>query len=341
MSANDDLIESLISRALSVTRYSAGISKEQLKKLSEMQKTILQLLPLVTNEQNLKKRLAQIKEIQSLIDDTYKEVSSSVESSLSDFAASESIAFSKYVNAAIGVELAKPIIAKERLDEIARNQLIVGNPAEDWWKQQSKHTQDEFKRVVRMGLANAETNQEISSRVKDVLFTSRRNADSLVRTATQSVAIGARDASAQANAVLFSGKQSLATLDSRTTFLCASYDHALYTLDNKPLPPKNLPYLDCPRHFRCRSLFTYVLKSWKDIGLAKDDITIGMRASMDGLVSEKTDFNAFLASKPASWQKQYLGAGRYELYRDGKITLSDLVDGNGRELTLRELDALD
>lgn len=337
MSANDDLADALISRAIALSRYGAGVSKDVLKQLVEMQKTILRLLPLVTDEVNLRKQAAQIAEIQKIIDDTYKSVADTHQAEMTDLVIAEQASFVKSVNAAITVELAKSTIAKERAAEIAKNALIVGNPAEDWWKQQSKQTQDEFKRVVRLGLSNTETNEQISKRVREAIGVSKRNADSLVRTSTQAVAINARDASAQANAKLFSGKQSLAVLDSRTTLLCASYDHALYTLDNKPLPPKKLPYLSCPRHFRCRSMFTFVLKDWKEIGLDKNDITEGMRSSIDGLVSAKVDFNQFLAGKSKEWQKAYLGEGRYELYSKGKITLSDLIDGNGRELTLKEL----
>ena len=36
-------------------------------------------------------------------------------------------------------------------------------------------------------------------------------------------------------------------------------------------------------------------------------------------------------------QMEILGRGRFQLYKDKKITLKELLDQNGRELTLKEL----
>ena len=48
----------------------------------------------------------------------------------------------------------------------------------------------------------------------------------------------------------------------------------------------------------------------------------------------------WLKSKPKAYVDDLLGPGRAKLFLDGKITLSQLVSGSGRELTLEELKAL-
>ena len=63
----------------------------------------------------------------------------------------------------------------------------------------------------------------------------------------------------------------------------------------------------------------------------------GQRASMDGPVDRKTTFADFLERKGKAFQDDVLGPGRADLWRDGKITLQDLISGTGRPLTLAQL----
>ena len=58
---------------------------------------------------------------------------------------------------------------------------------------------------------------------------------------------------------------------------------------------------------------------------------------MDGQVAADLTFADFLKGKPASFADEMLGKGRAELWRDGKITLSKLLDQKGNPLTLAEL----
>jgi SPP1 gp7 family putative phage head morphogenesis protein len=70
-----------------------------------------------------------------------------------------------------------------------------------------------------------------------------------------------------------------------------------------------------------------------------DGVQGGTRASEDGQVPTSTTFKEFLDRQSVGWQNETLGVGRAEMYRDGKITLKNLVDGSGRELTLTQLKA--
>jgi hypothetical protein len=155
------------------------------------------------------------------------------------------------------------------------------------------------------------------------------------------VAINARNESMKANEDLIAAKVSMATLDSHTSLLCAGYDKAEYNMQNEPINGNKKPYLEIPRHFNCRSYWSYAIKSFKELGLNIDDFTPSTRASMDGQVPAATTFEQFLANKSEAWQDTYLGKGKAKLWRDGKITLSDMVSGTGRELTLDELAAFD
>jgi hypothetical protein len=78
------------------------------------------------------------------------------------------------------------------------------------------------------------------------------------------------------------------------------------------------------------------LLTFKDIGvnLEEADTT---RASKLGQIDSKISFDKFLNMLSKSEQNEQLGLGRAELWRDGKISLVQLLDATGRELTLGEL----
>lgn len=59
--------------------------------------------------------------------------------------------------------------------------------------------------------------------------------------------------------------------------------------------------------------------------------------SMDGVVSDSLNYEAWLRSKPTTVQQEILGKSKWELWHLGKITFSDLVDESGRPMTLAEL----
>ena len=80
-----------------------------------------------------------------------------------------------------------------------------------------------------------------------------------------------------------------------------------------------------------------IFKSWRELGLDIDETDTATRASMYGYLSQDTTFEKWFETKSPKFQEQYLGRGRYQLYKDGKITFNDLVDGKGNELTLKEL----
>ncbi len=89
----------------------------------------------------------------------------------------------------------------------------------------------------------------------------------------------------------------------------------------------------------CRSIEIPLTKTFKELGLKTKEVEFTTRASDEGQISAKTTFNNFLVRKGKAYQDEMLGKGRADMWRAGKITLKDLVDGNGRPLTLAELKA--
>jgi hypothetical protein len=233
---------------------------------------------------------------------------------------------------------------------LASNVMIEGSPSQDWWRGQSEDLKFRFAGQVRQSLANGETNQEIISRIvgksgePGIMETARRNAAALVQTSVQTVANDARRATFLANPDVIKGIAQVSTLDGHTSLVCIAYSECQWDLDFKPIGPKakQKPYNGgTPRHFNCRSVEVPITKTFAELGLKNvPEPKQTTRASSEGQIDANTSFADFLTRRGKAYQDKMLGPGRADLWRAKKITLRDLVDGNGRPLTLTELQEL-
>ena len=92
-------------------------------------------------------------------------------------------------------------------------------------------------------------------------------------------------------------------------------------------------------HWGCRCSIIPVTRSWEELTGIKglDDIPPGTRASMDGQVSDKMTYEDWLKDQPDERRREILGPARAKLLDQGRLTLRDLTDQRGNELTLAEL----
>lgn len=231
------------------------------------------------------------------------------------------------------------------LKQLASDTLIEGAPSASWWGRQAGDTTFRFTNAVRQGMVAAETNQAIVRRVRDVMDLSRRNAEALVRTSVQSVANNATRETFKANGDIIEGIKQLSTLDNRTTPICIAYAQdgadnlgAEYDLEFKKLPGTRLPYNNgTPRHWGCRSREIPLLKTFKQLGVDLPEFKPTERSAVGGPVSSGTTFAQWLARRTTQQQDEQLGKGRAQLWRDGKITLNQLLDLRGNTMTLEQL----
>jgi hypothetical protein len=118
------------------------------------------------------------------------------------------------------------------------------------------------------------------------------------------------------------------------SLICIAYSNAEWDLEGNPINGTTLPFNGGPpRHFNCRSLL---------VGISKNATLRnrqGNRASDEGPIDRKISFDDFLKRKSNAYVDEMLGKGRADLWRSGSITLKDLVNGQGRPLTLKELQA--
>jgi hypothetical protein len=262
------------------------------------------------------------------------------------------------------------LLSTKRLRAIADEARFDGATIPEWFGQQQADAMFRFRRVVMNGAANDLDTAEIIESVtgtraaqrRDGVFqVPRRNAETLIRTAVQAVstaakleffeenAAGADDGSDRgvrdsgdtggggrgvvdktARDSVLVGVSQLSTLDNRTSSTCMAYSGKRWRYPDYEPVGHSLPFAGgTPRHFHCRSQIIPLIHWHED--------ALGTQASMFGHVPGSWTYDTWLKSRPESEQRDILGPTKFDLWRQGKLDLTDLVDQRGNPLTVAEL----
>lgn len=183
--------------------------------------------------------------------------------------------------------------------------------------------------TIRDGITLGQTTPQIVNQMRNVAEIQKRQASTLARTIINHASIQARQVTMRENNDIIDRYKWLATLDSRTSLICASRDGKIYEdKDENPKPPA---------HFNCRSTITFIVKDEFDLGL---DV-VGKRGAVGaegaGQVRGDTYYEQWLRRQPFSFQVEVLGQARAKLFRDGNLSIGRFVDSSGRTLSLDQL----
>lgn len=317
--AENAIFDEAVALQLTIMRVSASVRDDVLKLLRRLERELISMVPQTDWDKSRVDR--QLSEIRSLIREYYDEVATTSTAATAAIGATAAKATANIIGGQV-------LASSEYLEALAGRSVIQGAGQGAWWAKQSADLQFKFAAAVRQGLVAAETNQQIVRRARDVLDVSRREAATLVQTSVATIANDARELVFERNQDIIKGYRAVATLDSRTCLRCAPLDGLRWDKDKRPIG-HNFQYPDYPLHFSCRCL---------TIAVVFDGPPQGTRSSADGQVSANLTFDGWLERQSKERQDEILGKGRAELYRSGKITLTDLVAGN-RPLTLDQLRA--
>jgi SPP1 gp7 family putative phage head morphogenesis protein len=208
---------------------------------------------------------------------------------------------------------------------------------------------EQFSQVVRNGLLTGETTPSIAKRlIGNLQFGEEAKtvrqlvaaggqatavADNqvmaLVRTSINQVANTASQQVYEANQDITKKYRYVATLDSRTSSICAALDGREFEYGKGPMPPQ---------HFNCRSTTVPIIDP--DI---LPPSTIAKRASADGPVPINTSYGQWLKDQPLKTQQDVLGPGKVPYFNrlvdkyGARDAMAKLVRDDGSELTLDQL----
>lgn len=337
MSVSDQLLDLLTVRQLLLERIIAGQNVEMNKQLDAIAEEIIKALKGKELTEYQGKRLDKaISELVSIVKIN--------PINLTGIAASEA-SFINGAFASVGIDTVIPQASV--ITEIAKSSLMQGGTMGEWFSQLNETTRFNLRRTILNGISLGLTNNQIAKSItgkgdkgSEPIARARRDAMAITRTATQTVANDVRMASYMENADIIKAVQWVSTLDSRTSDICIARAGKTWTFPAfKPIkhdiPWNNGP----PAHWACRSTSVPITRSMAEItGKAADQIAPRTRASMDGSVAQDLTFDQFLKNKPKEFADEMLGKGRAELWRSGKITLSQLLDQRGNSLTLTQLE---
>lgn len=259
-----------------------------------------------------------------------QEMKGSLKKNLQTLGMTESQWVKKSLQKSLPIDVVLGLPTAERINSILSGKPFQGKFLNTWWNELSRSIKTRTKQQLQIGLANGESTQAITRRLLPVLDKSRRDVATITRTAINHMGTQARELTYKANQDVIKAVQWVSVLDGRTTLICISLDGRTFPVDSGQRPPA---------HMNCRSIVTPITKSWRELGIDKDELTASTRASMDGQVPSKTTYSEWLRGKPQKFQEDVLGVGRAKLWRDGKITVDKFVTADLRPRTLKELEA--
>jgi SPP1 gp7 family putative phage head morphogenesis protein len=337
MNASDQLLNLLTIRQLLLERIIAGENIAINKQLDSIAVAITKALKGKELTEYQGKRL----------DKAIAELTTIMQIEAPDLAgiATSEAAFMNGAFASVGIDAVLPPTSV--INEIAKSSLSQGATIGSWFTQLNETARFNINREIKNGISLGLTNSQIAKAIigkgdkgSEPLAKARRDAMTITRTATQTVANDVRLAGYLENADIIKAVQWVATLDSRTSDVCIARSGKTWSFpDFKPLG-HSIPWNGGPpAHFSCRSTSVPVTRSMSEItGKAEDQIAPRTRASMDGAVAQDLTFDQFLKNKPPAFADEMLGKGRADLWRSKKITLSQLLDQRGNPLTLTQLE---
>lgn len=199
----------------------------------------------------------------------------------------------------------------------------------DWWQRQGESLSQRIGDQLNVSVSLEESLTEMTQRVRgtsdnafrDGLMAKARDDAARLLTTQLTNALGeARAAVAERNA------EGLVVMhvsirDNHTSTICIARDGKRYTADDAHTPlGHSIPYLSgVPYHPNCRSSIVPVLE--------------------DGGAVAQESMTAWLRRRGPAVQDELLGPTRARLFREGKLSLTQLLSATGKPLTLEELGA--
>lgn len=209
-----------------------------------------------------------------------------------------------------------------------RNFTVSGSTLSEQFDQIANNFHANMLRQVRMGADANQTDRAIAARIvgqgplmaEGVAGSALRDVTGAIDAQVHGAADAGRRLAMQAGGV--SALQWHAVLDPKVCPTCGERADLFWTIDGKPIG-HNIPYISIPAHPWCRCIYLpQVIPEGRVLNL-----------------KPKNTFLNFLNTLSQAEQDDILGNGRAQMWRDGKITLQDLIGQNGMTMTLGQLTA--
>lgn len=338
MSINDDVYSRMLKYRALLTLYEKRLDTE-INKILASHKIKLQRIVAFSGTANIN---ALTRKLNTEIRLTYKKIYKEGISELNKLAG-VSARFYKSIFARALTNIYK---AKGVKDTIKVNDLII--KSNGTFSQQlasiSILQQRRIKGIVKQGMIENKAMINIARDLgKSGLLASTVQLQTLTRTAITETSNYVSNTTYKLNDDVVQGYQYVATLDSRTSLICARLDGKIYSLNNKNAPQP-------PQHFNCRSTTIPVIKSANQLLNTKNNrlqkrkiagLSDSRRASINGQVPAKTTYEEWLKNQSNEVKLAVLGnQKRVTLFNSGKVKFSQFSNKDGKLISLKQLEEL-
>ncbi|NTX07068.1 minor capsid protein [Myxococcus sp. CA040A] len=386
--ANEEVLERTVAHSVQVERYKAGLVRRVVAVLNESEDDLEAQLserleriaeaggydagPAVT--ERLEEMLARVGGVRA---EAYGTAMGLMTEELGAFALHEARWQAAVLQETLIVELSVAMPTAEVLHAAAFSRPFDGHVLQSWVESMAPADLDRMGGVVRMGVVEGKTTQQmvrevVGSRAKSytdgVLEISRRSAETLVRTAVNHVSTQAREEVLQANADIVKYVRIVATLDGRTTLGCMALDGKTFPVREGRRPPfhpgcrtTTSPVIDGVRlvgdrptvtdtrtrrqreiDFRADAKAKAGEVRWKGMSEAERRAAIGRQREKwtrenIGGVPKGLSYEDWLRRQSTAFQDEVLGPTRGKLFREGGLALGRFTDASGKTLTLEQL----
>ena len=326
---NEEIFDKTLEQQLNTLRVDGGLRRRVLRDLRKLESEIAIKIAEIAPENASRFKATRLRdllrEVRSLIDADFRKIEEELREQLTELASVEATRQTQILSTAFAVGISTAAISTAKLNAIYRDALIEGAPSAEWWKRQSEQLKRSFEDQIRQGIILGETNDQLVRRVRGtqafsftngIMNITRRNAEALVATSVHAVTTRARF---EASEFFVSPSRVYlhnSILDSATSAICINRSGKKWHSVTKEPIGHRYHFAVPPLHWRCRS-----------------DVILFDRLEVPKIPS----FTDFLERKGKAFQDEVLGKGKAELWRDGKIKLTQLLDQQGNPLTLQEL----
>lgn len=375
--ANQAFQDALIRHQVGLARMAPGITAKINSLLMATEDDIVdQITARELKGLSTTKLTGTLKAIKTVRSDAWKKSGITWQKEMEDIALHEAQFLDMTLNtvspAVLNITLPEP----DKLKALVQSTPFEGDVLSGWASRQEASDLARIEQSIRIGMTQGESSDDIARRIvgtrqyhktDGVTQISRNNADSITRTAVNAISNAAKQEFYGDNQDIFDLEVFLATLDSRTTLVCAKNDHKQFAHGIGPVPPL---------HWRCRSLrmamingefvgsrparnFTekqllreYSAQEGFKAPKTRDLLPKGTKGGYDqfarrrmreltGTVPASMTYQQWLSQQTVEVQNDILGPKRALLFRQGKFTLDRFVNRNGDTLTLAQLAARD
>jgi SPP1 gp7 family putative phage head morphogenesis protein len=239
----------------------------------------------------------------------------------------QSVMINQSLPAGLSYDLTLPTV--KRMAFVVNSAPFEGRVLKKHFSRFSARIQKDLNSAVKVGILEGETIPQTGKKIRHIYSKTRhtrktikRHAETLAITATNHVQNRAAIEMYKDNRDILDGWLFVATLDAGTTDICMSLDGQVFKIGEGG---HNYP----PLHFRCRSVASPQVKSWKDLGFDYKDLDQGQRAALGGPVPAKVKGPDWMAVQPDKVQDSFFGKRYAELFRSGEMTYKEIMAAKG------------